>query len=68
MAPKMESLHHSTDNDGASMLHLAARNGHAEVVQLAIDEYKLDPTARSKVCSGSVGAPKRQGPLVCCVM
>ena len=50
MAPKMESLHHSTDNNGATMLHWAAQNGHAEVVQLAIDEYKLDPTARTKVC------------------
>ena len=50
MAPKMESLHHSTDNDGFTMLHVAAQYGHAEVVQLAIDEYKLDPTARTKVC------------------
>ena len=57
MAPKMESLHHSTDNDGATMLHVAAQNGHAEVVQLAIDEYKLDPTAHTKVCAGTVGAP-----------
>ena len=50
MAPKMESLHHSTDNNGFTMLHVAAQYGHAEVVQLAIDEYKLDPTARTKVC------------------
>ena len=50
MAPKMESLHHSTDNDGFTMLHVAAQNGLAEVVQLAIDEYKLDPTAHTKVC------------------
>ena len=49
MAPKMESLHHSTDND-FTMLHFAAAKGHADVVQLAIDEYKLDPTARTKVC------------------
>ena len=50
MAPKMESLHHSTDNYGFTMLHVAAQNGHAEVAQLAIDEYKLDPSAHTKVC------------------
>ena len=32
------------------MLHIAAQFGHAEVVQLAIDDYKLDPTAHTKVC------------------
>ena len=31
------------------MLHCAAKAGHAEVVQLAIDDYKLDPTACDKV-------------------
>ena len=32
------------------MLHMAAQEGHAEVVQLLINDYKLDPTARTKVC------------------
>ena len=32
------------------MLHIAAQNGHAEVVQLLIDEYELNPSARTKVC------------------
>ena len=31
------------------MLHCAAKAGHAEVVKLAIDDYKLDPTACDKV-------------------
>ena len=31
------------------MLHLAAKAGHAEVVQLVIDDYKLNPTASDKV-------------------
>ena len=31
------------------MLHFAAKAGHAEVVQLAIDDYKLDPTVCDKV-------------------
>ena len=32
------------------MLHGAAQQGLIEVVQLLINEYKLDPTARTKVC------------------
>ena len=32
------------------MLHLAAQEGHAGMVQLLIDEYELNPTARTKVC------------------
>ena len=31
------------------MLHLAAKAGHAEVVQLVIDDYKLNLTACDKV-------------------
>ena len=50
LAAKMESLFHSSGNLGFTMLHCAAQEGHAEVVQLLIDEYKLNPTARSKVC------------------
>ena len=50
LAPKMQSLLHSTDNFGFTMLHFAAQEGHAEVVQLLIDEYELNPTARTKVC------------------
>ena len=46
----MESLLHDTDNLGFTMLHGAAQEGHAEVVQLLIDEYELTPTARTKVC------------------
>ena len=50
LAPKMESLVHSTDNRGFTVLHGAAENGHAEVVQLLIDDYNLDPTVHNKVC------------------
>ena len=31
------------------MLHWGAQNGHAKVVQLAIEVYNLDPTALDKV-------------------
>ena len=50
LATKMESLLHSTSNLGSTMLHLAAQEGHAEVVQLLINDYNLDPTACTKVC------------------
>ena len=50
LAPKMQSLLHSTDNLGFTMLHFAAQGGHAEVVQLLIDDYNLKPAARTKVC------------------
>ncbi len=50
LAPKMASLLHDTDSLGFTMLHMAAQEGHAEVVQLLIDEYELNPTARNKVC------------------
>ena len=45
----MESLLHTTTNTESSMLHLAAKAGHAEVVQLVVDDYKLDSTASDKV-------------------
>ena len=50
LVPKMQSLLHSTENLGFTMLHLAAQEGQAEVVQLLINDYKLNPTARTKVC------------------
>ena len=50
LAPNMQSLLHSTENLGFTMLHIAAQEGHAEVVQLLINEYNLDPTAHTKVC------------------
>ena len=45
----MESLLHETDRYGNNMLHHAAQGGHADVVRLAVEEYKLDPAARDKV-------------------
>ena len=50
LAPKMQSLLYSTANLGFTMLHYAAQGGHAEVVQLLINDYNSDPTARTKVC------------------
>ena len=45
----MESLLHSPDDDGYTMAHWAAANGHAGVMQLVVGDYKLDPAARDKV-------------------
>ena len=49
LAPRMESLLHSTDDRGYSMIHCGAQEGHADVVKLVVDHYKLDPAARDKV-------------------
>ena len=45
----MESLLHETDKSGFNVLHHAAVKGHADVVRLVIDKYKLDSTARGAV-------------------
>ena len=45
----MESLLHKTDRDGSNMVHRAAQGGHADVVRLVIDKYKLDSVARDVV-------------------
>ncbi len=45
----MESLLHETTKRGYNMLHFAAVKGHADVVRLVIDKYKLDSTAHDKV-------------------
>ena len=50
LAPKMDSLLHKTDVFGWTTVHYAAREGHADVVQLMIDILDLDPNARDKVC------------------
>ena len=51
LALKMEALLLSTDHKGFTMLHWAAQEGYAAVVQLVLKEYKLDPTACDKVCT-----------------
>ena len=50
LEPKMPSLIDSTDNDGFNMLHLAAMEGHVEVVELVIDQFKFSPEDHVKVC------------------
>ena len=50
LASKMEALLNSTDHEGYTMLHWAAQEGQTEVVQLALEEYRVDVTAVDKVC------------------
>ena len=45
----MDSLLHSVTNQGHTMLLVAAAKGHNEVIRLAIEEYKLELTARDAV-------------------
>ena len=49
LAPKMESLLHSPDDDGYTMAHWAAERGHADVMKLVVEQYMLDPAARDVV-------------------
>ena len=49
LVPKMASLLYSTDHQGFTMLHWATERGHAEVVRVLLEEYKLEPTAKDRV-------------------
>ena len=49
LAPRMESLLHSTTDKGYNMVTWAAQEGHADVVKLVVGDYKLNPAARDKV-------------------
>ena len=41
---------HERDSFGSTMLHWAALNGHCEVARYLIEELKMDPQGRNKVC------------------
>ena len=49
LAPRMESMLHSTDDYGYNMVTWAAQKGHADMVKLVVEQYNLDPAARDKV-------------------
>ena len=48
--PKFAAMVHETDSNGSTMLHLAAWGGHCEVARYLIEEMKMDPQDRTKVC------------------
>ena len=41
---------HESDSDSYTMLHWAAWKGHCEVARYLIEEVKMDPQDRTKVC------------------
>ena len=41
---------HEKDIDGYTVLHWAAQKGHCEVARYLIEELKMDPQDRDKVC------------------
>ena len=61
----MESLLHSTDINGDTILHCAAKAGHAALVQLVIDEYEFNPRAHNKVSVYIVGYAVIQCVVLC---
>ena len=50
LSPMFGARVHEKDSDGCSMLHWAARGGHCEVALYLIEELKMDPQDRDKVC------------------
>ena len=49
LANRMESLLHSIDNKGYTVLHWAAQKGHTNVAKLLLEDYNLNPNAHDKV-------------------
>ena len=41
---------HEKDGNGYTLLHWAAKEGHCEVARYLIEEVKMEPRERSKVC------------------
>ena len=43
-------VHERTSSNGYTILHWAAQMGHCEVARYLIEEVKMDPQDRTKVC------------------
>ena len=50
LSRKFRARVHEKDNNGLTMLHLAAQRGYCEVARYLIEELKMDPQDRDKVC------------------
>ena len=50
LSPMFGSRVHEKDNDGLTILHWATKAGHCEVARYLIEELKMDPQERDKVC------------------
>ena len=50
LSPRFGAKVHEKDSYGYTMLHWAAQEGHCEVARYLIEELKMDPQDRDKVC------------------
>ena len=50
LALMFATMVHERGIDGYTMLHWAAAKGHCEVARYLIEELKMDPQDRTKVC------------------
>ena len=50
LSQKFSTKVHDTDSNGFTMLHWAARGGHCKVARYLIEELKMNPKDRTKVC------------------
>ena len=50
LSPKFGDKVHEKTKDSYTMLHWAAQEGHCEVARYLIEELKMDPQDRDKVC------------------
>ena len=61
LSPMFGARVHEKDSYGFTMLHLAAQMGHCEVARYLIEELKMNPQDRDKVC----GVPGKEVCLKC---
>ena len=50
LSPMFGARVNEKDNDGYTVLYWAAEEGHCEVARYLIEELKMDPQDRDKVC------------------
>ena len=55
LSPKFGTRAHDKDSYGYTVLHWAAQKGHCEVARYLIEELKMNPQERDKVC----GVPEK---------
>ena len=51
LAPMFGARVHEKTKDSCTVLHWAAQEGHCEVARYLMDELKMDPQDRDKVCA-----------------
>ena len=53
LSPMFGTRVHDKDSNGYKVLHFAAHGGHCELARYLIEELKMDPQDRDKVCGVS---------------